>query len=224
MQQRTLEIAQLLKFGVEKFRQYGSFIIGIMVTYYVLAIVPQIYYLIYDTAVNGFADQVISFLFSMLQMLLSLGLAKITLLLIDDRETEVTDLINNLDIFLSYFVATIIYMAAVLVGVILLVIPGIIVGVRLQFYPYYIIEEKDNAFVALQKSFEDTKELTLELVLFGLAVFALNLLGFLFFGVGIIFTYPVTQLATAVIYKGLIVDADRIPTDSYLPDPEQGWF
>jgi len=44
---------------------------------------------------------------------------------------------------------------------------------------------------------------------------ALNLLGMLFFGVGIILTYPLTTMATAVVYKSLASDEDHIPSSPY---------
>lgn len=215
MQERTIDIGALLKFGALKYRHYFSFLIGAMITYFVLAVLPQVFYLVYDPPMASLSDRIISILFNLLQMLLTLGFTRVTLQLIDNEHTEVTHLFNNMDVFLSYFVATVIYMLLVFGGLILLVIPGIFAGIRLQFYTYYILEEQMNAFDALRASFEDTQGLTLQLFLFGLAAIVLNLAGMFFLGIGFMFTYPVTMMATAVIYRGLRGKASHIPTPAY---------
>lgn len=215
MQDRTIDILQLYKYSFDQFRRYLSFVIGIMVTYYVLAVVPQIYYVLRAPQEPTTQTQLISFILTMVQLFLSLGFIKVMLYLVDDRYASVADLFNNARHFLSYFVASFLYGITVFIGLLLLVIPGIIIAIRFQFYTYYIIEEGDSSITALQKSFYATQNLTLELFLFGITILIINILGLLFFGVGIIVTYPITTMATAVIYKGLEDEAQHLPSMPY---------
>jgi uncharacterized membrane protein len=215
MQERTIDIPRLYKYSFSRFIKYASFVIGITLTFYVLAFVPQVYFTLRAPQEPTGETQLISFILTLLQLYLSLGFIKIMLCLIDDRYVEVKDLFNNARPFLSYFVASFLYGMATLIGLLLLVVPGIFIAVRLQFYPYYILEEGDTSMSALQKSYYATQNLTLELFLFGITVLLANVLGVLFFGIGVLVTYPLTTMATAVIYKGLRSETARIPTEAY---------
>lgn len=217
MEQSSIQFAELFKSSFQKYQRYASFVVGVMATYFVLAIVPQIYYMLQPPSDPTTRSQLLSILLTFVQLFLSLGFIKVMLLLIDDAYVEVTDLFNNGKLFLSYFVAYFLYTIAVVIGFFLLVLPGIFIAVRFQFYPYFILEEQESSFTALKNSYYLTQDLTLELFLFGLAVIVLNMLGALLFGIGVIFTYPLTTMATAIIYKSLRKEAAIIPADPYRP-------
>lgn len=72
----------------------------------------------------------------------------------------------------NLILGAILYAAAVTVGLILLVVPGIFLAVALFFYNYEIIVEGENAIEALSNSYELTKGYRLQLFLLGL-VFAI---------------------------------------------------
>lgn len=194
---------------------YASFVIGAMLTFFVLAIVPQVYFMLHAPENPTTQSQIFSFFITLLQLFLSLGFTKIMLLLIQNEFVEVADMFNNFNVFLSYFVASFLYGIAVSLGTLLLILPGIFIAIRFQFYPYFIIEEGVSSFTALQKSYFLSQNLTLELFLLGIVVIALNIAGILFLGIGIIFTYPLTSMATAVVFKSLIEEAESIPSGSY---------
>lgn len=161
--------------------------------------------------------QFISLLLTAVQIFLSLGFTKLMLLLVQDAYVTVADMFNNFRIFFSYFVASFIYGLAVSVGLLLLIAPGIWIAIRFQFFPYFIIENGDPSLVALQKSYNLSQNLLLELFVFGVAVVFLNIIGALLFGIGVILTYPLTTMATAIIYRSLIEESDSIPANSYRP-------
>lgn len=215
MQQLSIDIVELFKSSFHQYKKYTSFVVGAMATYFVLAIVPQLYYMLQAPQEPTTQSQFLSVLLTIVQLFLSLGFIKIMLLLIDDAYVEVADLFNNFHPFFSYFVAYFIYMFAVGIGLFLLVIPGIFIAIRFQFYPYYILEEQDSSVRALQKSYYLTESYTLDLLLFGVVVIILNILGVLFFGIGMILTYPLTTLATAIVYKSLRKESDSIPDEEY---------
>ena len=215
MQQRSIDFIQLFKYGFQQYKKYFSFVVGIMITYYVLAILPQVYLMIYSPKDPSTELQIVSGIFLVTQLFLSLGFIKIMFRLIDDEHVEVTDLFNNFRPFLSYFVAYFLYAIAVILGTLLFVIPGIFIAVRFQFYPYFVLDGTHSSIFALQKSYYLTENLTLDLFLFGLSVIGLNIAGVFFLGIGIIFTYPLTTMATAMIYKSLRSESDQISAQRY---------
>lgn len=215
MSQLSINLQQLFKYSFTQYRKYASFVIGAMLTFFVLAVVPQVYFMMRAPEPPSTKAQFISFLLTLVQLFLSLGFTKIMLLLVQDKFVEVADMFNNFRPFLSYFVASFLYGIAITLGLLLLVLPGIFIAIRFQFYPYFILEENVSSFTALQKSYYLSQNLTLELFLFGVAVVVLNVAGILLFGVGIILTYPLTTMATAVVYKSLVEEGQAIPSDSY---------
>lgn len=215
MAQSSIDLKQLFKFSFHQYKKYASFVIGAMLTFFVLAFIPQIYFMLRAPADPTTKTQFISFALTLVQLFLSLGFTKIMLRLVQDEFVEVADMFNNFRPFLSFFIASFLYGIAVGLGLLLLVVPGIIIAIRFQFFPYFILEEGVSSFTALQKSYYLSENLTLELFLFGFIVIALNIAGMLFFGAGIIFTYPLTTMATAIIYKSLVEEAEAIPSDSY---------
>lgn len=217
MQERTIDIPAVYRYSFQQFKKYASFLIGIMATYYVLAVVPQIFFFFRAPEEPTFESQITSLIITFLQLYLALGFTKIILLLLDDKHAEVKDMVNNGNLFLSYFVGWFLYTFAVIIGLFLFIIPGIFIAIRFQFYPYFIIEQNDNAIKSLQKSFFLSQNLTLDLLLFGITVIIANITGILFLGVGIIVTYPITTLATAIIYKGLQEQTRHIPGEKYHP-------
>jgi uncharacterized membrane protein len=215
MSQLAIDLVELFKFSFNQYKKYASFVIGAMLTYFVLAVVPQIYFMLRVPETPTTEGQFVSFLLTMIQLFLSLGFTKIMLLLVQDEFVEVADMFNNFRLFLSYFVASFLYGIAVALGTLLFIIPGIFIAIRFQFYPYFILEEGVSSFTALQKSYFLSQNLTFELLLFGTVVVILNVIGILLMGAGIIFTYPLTTMATAVVYKSLREEGQSIPSNSY---------
>lgn len=213
MQQKSIDLVRLFKYSFQQYTTYLSFVIGIMVTYFVLAIIPQIYFMIYRSGDPTSSSQILSVVLTVVQLFLTLGFTKVMLLLVDDEFVEVSDLFNNFRYFLSFFVAYFLYFISVALGLLLFIVPGIWIAIRFQFYPYFILDDTNSAIIALQKSYQQTRGLTLELFLFGFIVLALNILGILFFGIGIIFTYPLTTMATAILYRSL--KAEVLPAARY---------
>ncbi len=215
MEKRSIDLIQLFKYSYQQFKKYMSFVIGAMLTLFVLAYLPQIYFMMHAPQNPTTESQVLSLILMLVQAFLTLGFTKIILLLVQDKFVEVADMFNNFKIFLSYFVASFLYGIAIFLGILLLVLPGIFIAIRFQFYPYFIIEEGVSSFTALQKSYNLSQNLTVELFLLGVVVITLNIAGILLLGIGIIFTYPLTSMATAVVFKGITEKADKIPTDAY---------
>lgn len=113
--------------------------------------------------------------------------------------------------FLHYLVANIIFSVAVLVGFMLLVIPGIYLAIRLQFYAQYIVtEEHCSAIDALKKSWELTKGQGMPLFLLGLTQLGIALLGLIIFVVGIFVAVPVVNMMQCYVFRKLTT-ADATP-------------
>ncbi|MEN9407568.1 MAG: hypothetical protein RLZZ455_784 [Candidatus Parcubacteria bacterium] len=139
-----------------------------------------------------------------LSMLVSLGAIKISLKIIDKKKAEVADLFNDYPKLLNFVVASILYALIVGIGFILLIVPGVIFGIKYHFYSYLIVDKNMGPLEALKKSGDITKGSKWQLFLLGLACGLVNLVGLLALGIGLFITIPVTMLAYAHVYRKLL--------------------
>lgn len=95
---------------------------------------------------------------------LALGFMRIVLDVIDTGSSTVSRLLSCFHFIPRFFVATVVYAVVVFVGFLFLIVPGVILLLRLRFYPYYIIDKNKGAFEALQVSYSATQGSTWNLL------------------------------------------------------------
>jgi uncharacterized membrane protein len=209
---KRIEIPAVLEQAFRLFREHASFLVGVSVTYVVLAIIPSVYQNFFGPTEESFGATLFSVLLSVLNMVMTMGVIKISLALIDQKPTHVGDMFSTWYGLLHYFLATMTFVLIIVIGLSFLIFPGIYLALRLQFYSYFIVEEPEITFwEALNKSYHLTENWTLALFWWALVNIVINLLGVLFFFVGVIISYPITQLVTASIYRGMQREAESIP-------------
>lgn len=91
--------------------------------------------------------------------------------------------------------------AAVILGLILLIVPGIIIGIAFGFSLYIVIEQELSPLDAMRASAALTKGHRWDLFLLGLALLGINILGFCALLVGLFVTVPVSGLAIIHAYR-----------------------
>jgi uncharacterized membrane protein len=116
---------------------------------------------------------------------------------------EVSDVWSGYPFFLNYLVGSILYGLIVLAGFILLIVPGIIWGIKYSFFGYLIIDRGMGPVEALKRSGEITKGYKWDLFLLGLLFFGISLLGVLACIVGLFAAIPTIWVAHAYVYRRL---------------------
>lgn len=91
----------------------------------------------------------------------------------------------------------------ILLGFVLLIVPGIIAGIMLMFVGYLVIEEGLGPIAALKKSAALTKGNRWKLFQLALLAIGLNILGLLALLVGLFVSVPVSFLMTVHAYRTL---------------------
>jgi len=144
--------------------------------------------------------QLISFLVG---IILAMGLIRASLAVTEGRMPEVSMLFQT-DGFGSYLAASILVTLGVVLGLILLIVPGIILAIMWHFFGYVIVQDTTTGPIdAMRRSAEITKGYRWQLLGLGLLLFLINIAGALACGVGIIFTYGITAIAVAYAYRVL---------------------
>jgi uncharacterized membrane protein len=136
-------------------------------------------------------------------MILKLGVVRITLDIHDKKRTNYKQLFSQPNLFPDYLVGTILYALIVIGGLILLIVPGIIWGIKYSLYEYYIVDKKMTPFEALKRSGKATYGHKWMLFKLYLVFIGINILGALCLLVGLFATVPTTWNAMASVYKAL---------------------
>ncbi len=195
MTHKQFTYKELLRFGWNTFKQHAWFLIALTFLYFLVTFIV--------------AD--ISVIRDIVSMLMSIAFTAVTLKLVDGHSSRYGDLLvpfKTYKVTLHYFLASILYMLIVLVGLILLILPGVYLLVRLQFFAYLLVEHENMGVIeSLKKSMEMTKGKFWSLFGFGIVFVLVNLLGLIALGIGLFVTIPVTCIAYAMMYRKLSTEA-----------------
>lgn len=101
--------------------------------------------------------------------------------------------------------AYILYTVIVALGLVLLIVPGVYVGLRWVFAPQIIVEENAGALSSLRRSWEITRGTTGQVFKLLLAGCGIMLLGYLALGIGIFLAIPLVHLMMCAAYRQLII-------------------
>jgi hypothetical protein len=165
----------------------------------------------------GIIKFIVSIIFLMAHVFLTVGSIKIVLNLVDGKPAKV----DQLWAYPQYFVNALIVVLAVsgimlivnllavmgialpLLGILSLIVILISVYllIRLWFSLYYVVDKEMNGVDALKASWNKTEGNTLNLLIFLLIIIALNILGALVLLVGLLVTIPLSYIAVALLYR-----------------------
>ncbi|MEN9341869.1 MAG: hypothetical protein RIQ54_125 [Candidatus Parcubacteria bacterium] len=144
--------------------------------------------------------------------LVQLLLYKAILLFVEKRVPEsLSQLLPSQQTFLTYLVATVLFVIGSVVSFILFIIPGIFFMLAFGFYGYIVADEMGiGPIAALKHSAVITKGNRWQLLLFGFTLLGINILGALAFGVGLLISVPISMLATGFVYRFLSDQASHL--------------
>jgi uncharacterized membrane protein len=195
-----LPLAEAVQFGWRTVREFPLFLVG---TILVAIGVPWLI----DWGASVALDEGGQFAMGLVSLAtsatLTLGLAKIYLRFRDGERPIFENLFDGLAHFHKYLGACIIVSFAVMMGLLLLIVPGIVFLIRLWFLGFVIVDSKAGPLEAIQQSWDISRGHTKSLLGFFFILIGLNLLGLICLGVGVLVTLPISGLALAHIYRTL---------------------
>jgi len=202
--------SEAIKFGLDITKKNLKFFIVVSLIFFIISFLPNFILTLTEPGSLNVVLMVLLFSLLFLSLIVELGFLKIALNFYDNEKSKISDIFLTYPLFLKYLGGLILYSLIVLLGLILLVIPGIIWSIKFQFFPCFIVDKKIGPLEALKRSSKITRGSKWNLFLFGLLVMLINLAGTLFFIVGLLFTIPVTMLAYIFVYRKLLSQTDFI--------------
>lgn len=120
-----------------------------------------------------------------------------------DERVEIKDMLAALSNYRSAVLANLLVAAIVIIGLMLLIVPGIIFGCKLAFTPYLVVDRKMGVREAIRESWRMTNGHAGSVFLIGLLGIPVIFAGLIVFGVGVIISFMWITLALASLYHSV---------------------
>jgi hypothetical protein len=136
---------------------------------------------------------------------LEVGLLQVCLALYDGEEPTLADSFAHLALGPKFLAGQTLYLLAALIGLLLLVVPGVYLGVRYALFGFCMAAGETNLVRSFQQSaiLSTGEQGYLLRVLF--VLFVLNVVGASLLGLGLFITVPVSLLMMTAVYRKLSI-------------------
>jgi len=135
---------------------------------------------------------------------LSVGLFYIAFKKIKGVPFQIGDISKGFSFFVAAVISSILISLFVSIGTSLCIIPGIIVSALYMFTPAFILDKNLDFWNAMEASRKVAQKHVFELSIFIIVLSIINLIGIIVCFVGVLVTFPITILATAIAYDELV--------------------
>jgi uncharacterized membrane protein len=201
--EKHFSISKAINFGFNFFREN-------LLTFIKLGAVVIGLNIITNIIIGAFAEKgsllagILSLVGAVVSLIVQVGMTKILLDLHDGKKVNFSHLWSHYHLVITYFLASLLYGLMVVVGLILLIVPGVYLALKFQFYGFLIVDKKMGVMDSLKKSSEMTEGSMWNLFLFALLLLVINFAGALIFGIGLLVTIPTSLMATIYVYRKLL--------------------
>ncbi len=202
----TFSIEAAFRFGWDTFKKRPGFFIGMTVIILVVSWLSG-----FILGMLGQKGNFISGLFNLaITTLVDLGVVATMLKVYDAPDSGTFSDLWHPQQYFSYLAATLLTAIIVVVGLILLIVPGLIAAVALIFVKFIVVDRNMGPIDALKESARITKGHRVTLLLFVLAVIVLNIVGALLLIVPLLITIPISSLAMVYAYRTIAHTASEV--------------
>ena len=116
---------------------------------------------------------------------------------------EIKDMFEAFKNYVNVVLANLLAGAIIVIGLVLLIVPGIIFACKLAFVPYLVVDQKMEAIEAVKESWRMTGGHAWKVFFIGVLAALLAIAGLICFGVGIVFAIMWIRLAFASLYNAV---------------------
>lgn len=204
---KSFSISEALSFGFNTWKNnLGLFIITILAAIFVYALPGLIGSLFKLPTIFNILLQILT---RILTLIIGMGFIKILLKLHDNQKTDFTDLFSQIPLILNFFIVSVLSNLAFGIALVFFVVPGIIVYIEFQFVKYAVIDKR-LGLKAFNVSRQLAKGVKWNLFFFNIVFFLINFVGYIFLGIGLLITLPITMLAEVYIYRKLLTQTQIV--------------
>lgn len=200
----TIAVGECINFGWTTFKKRTWFLILVPLVVFAASFCIGIATAVVVGIVEGAAGAVIQFVSSLVvNVLVSIGTITLYLKVHDAPESAKLMDFWHPEFFFKYLLAGIVLGIILILGFVLLIIPGIILSLIFAFTLYLVVDRGLGPIAALKESARLTKGNRWNLLLLTLAIILLNIVGLIALVVGLFVTVPISALAMIHAYRTL---------------------
>ncbi|MEM7009629.1 MAG: hypothetical protein AAF462_10900 [Thermodesulfobacteriota bacterium] len=214
MSESIFSKTQAIKFGWQRTKHNLIFFIVFCATWFVIQTFSGLLQIVFNNSGQQFLYAVTYIASILIGVVIYILAIKVGLYLYDNEKIESPNILSfsfpeMYKIFLAYFL----YSILVLIGLFLLVIPGIYWAIKYQFAMFLIIDKNMGVIEAFKQSGRITQGAKWNLLLFLIFIILIMIAGALALLVGLFAAYPTVVIAVAYVYKKL--------SESYIKSSQQ---
>ncbi|MBS1956629.1 MAG: hypothetical protein JST89_20750 [Cyanobacteria bacterium SZAS-4] len=201
-------VDEVVTFGWKAMLQYFWPLTGVLTCNCLVASVPVITslvltYLVPSSAGTTLLSAVVNLVGGLVGLVMSLGVFNLYLRIVDGDTITVRDVYSKYKRTWNFCLAGFVYGFMVAAGYICLILPGIYLQLRFQFYPYFILDSDASPITSLKASWAITKGATAELFFLWIVNYFIIWVGTLCLLLGIFPAQMVQNIALAKTYRAL---------------------
>lgn len=203
VEEESYKIGEILSKAWKYTKEHLGFFIGYLM---IMAIITLLFSGVAD-ALSKQGRQFLAFLIHLsgwvVSTFMNMGLAKSALLITSGVKPGFNQLYCNDRYFFSYFASTIIFNIMIILGLILLIVPGLYLLSKYFFYSYFVLDKNLGPIESLEAAGKASEGKKWFLFLLLITYLLLNVAGALLLGIGLLITIPMSVLACAIVYRKL---------------------
>ena len=204
MKTKTLPRSETIRFGWDIAKLNLVFFIKLFIVFIVVTYAAQALKTEFDGRATLLAG-IFLIVSIVIGTIMELGFLKIVLNFADSKPSTISTLfsITSARTVINYFVADTVFGVLVIVGLFLLIVPGIYLALKFQYYQYLIVDKDMGIIDAFKKSSRLTEGVKWELFKFDLTLILIGIAGALALMVGLVLAIPTTMTADAKMFRKL---------------------
>ncbi|HSG43812.1 MAG TPA: hypothetical protein VLA72_11705 [Anaerolineales bacterium] len=134
---------------------------------------------------------------------LEVGFIRICLSIHNEQQVAYTDIFQALRLGVMYLLVQLVYFGIILIGLVLLIVPGVYYGTRYALYGQVFAEGNASLKQAFRRSAGISQGAMRVIFWLGVTTILLNIAGASFLGVGLFVTVPISAFMKVYIYRHL---------------------
>ena len=138
------------------------------------------------------------------------GFIIVSLMLFKNQTTEFKNYLWGFRHFIPLFLFTIVSTVFILIGLILLIAPGIYLSIAYLFAPFLIVEKNIDFWPAMEISRKKVNKQFFGIFGFSIVIVLINAVGCLPFFLGLFITVPLTTCMTTAAYKDIFKENNQV--------------